>query len=96
LLLVSLSEHIAFMLAYLAASTACVALITYYLAHVLGGWKRGALFGLKLTLLYGVLYGLLLSEDNALMLGALLLFVALSALMTITRRVNWYEIGRAK
>ncbi len=96
LLLVSLSEHIAFVAAYAVAGAACVALITYYLAHVLGGWQRGMLFGTKLVVLLGVLYGLLLSEDNALMLGAILLFAALAVVMTVTRRVNWYEFGRAK
>jgi inner membrane protein len=96
LVLVSLSEHITFLVAYLCAATASVLLITYYLVHVLGGWARGALFGLKLALLYGVLYGLLLSEDNALMLGSLLLFAALAAVMLITRRLNWYQLSWEK
>jgi inner membrane protein len=93
LLLVSLSEHIRFFYAYLAASTSCVALIGYYLSFVLGGWRRGAAFAGKLALLYAVLYGLLLSEDNALMLGSLLLFVALAAMMVLTRRIDWYQLG---
>jgi inner membrane protein len=95
LLLVSLSEHVKFVYAYLSATVACVTLIAYYLGHVLGGWRRGFWFGVKLTVLYGVLYGLLLSEDNALMLGSLLLFVVLAAIMFATRRVNWYGVGTA-
>lgn len=90
LLVVSLSEHIAFTVAYLAAACACVVLITYYVMHVLGGWRRGMLFGSMLTLLYAVLYGLLLSEDNALVLGSLLVFTVLAAMMVLTRKVNWY------
>lgn len=35
-------------------------------------------------------YGLLLSEDNALVLGSLLLFALLAAAMWLTRRVDWY------
>ncbi|MEP7154546.1 MAG: cell envelope integrity protein CreD [Betaproteobacteria bacterium] len=93
LLLVSLSEHISFLYAYLAASTACVLLIGYYLSFVLGGWRRGAAFALQLAMLYAVLYGLLLSEDNALMLGSLLLFLVLAAIMVLTRRINWYQLG---
>ena len=93
LLLVSLSEHIRFLSAYLVASVSCVLLIGFYLSHVLGGWRRGAAFATKLALLYGVLYGLLLSEDNALMLGALLVFVALAATMVLTRRIDWYQLG---
>ena len=96
LLLVSLSEHISFLYAYLAASVSCVVLIGYYLSHVLGGWRRGAAFAAKLAVLYAVLYGLLLSEDNALMLGSLLLFLVLAVIMVLTRRINWYQLGSAK
>jgi inner membrane protein len=96
LLLVSLSEHISFLGAYLAASTCCVLLIGYYLAHALQGWGRGAAFGAKLVILYGVLYGLLLSEDNALMLGSLLLFASLAVFMVVTRRLDWYQLGSMK
>lgn len=96
LLLVSLSEHISFLMAYVAASACCVLLIGYYLAHVLQGWRRGAVFGAKLVVLYGVLYGLLLSEDNALMLGSILLFAALAVFMVLTRRLDWYRLGSIK
>jgi inner membrane protein len=94
LLLVSLSEHIPFLLAYLSASVACISLIAYYLSHVLGGAKYGIAFGASLTALYGVLYGLLLSEDNALVLGSLLLFVVLAVVMLVTRKFDWFKLGR--
>ena len=93
LLLVSLSEHVKFLYAYLAASIACVTLIAYYLRYVLGSWRRGFWFGAKLTIQYAVLYGLLLSEDNALMLGSMLLFVVLAAIMFVTRHIDWYRLG---
>lgn len=96
LLLVSLSEHIRFLYAYLVASASCVVLIGYYLSYVLSGWRRGAAFAVKLAVLYAVLYGLLLSEDNALMLGSILLFLVLAAIMVLTRRINWYQLGVAK
>ncbi len=95
LLLVSLSEHIDFILAYLAASAACIVLIGYYLAHVLRDWKRGAGFAAALGGLYGVLFGLLNSESNALVMGAILLFAVLAAIMVATRRVDWYRLGEA-
>jgi inner membrane protein len=95
LLLVSLSEHIDFGLAYLVASDACVLLIGYYLAAVLRDWRRGAGFAAALGTLYAALYGLLISENNALVLGSLLLFAILAAVMVITRKVDWYQIGRS-
>jgi len=91
LLLLALSERIAFLQAYLVAAAACLGLIGYYLRHVLGGWVRGAGFAGMLATLYGALYGLLVSEDNALVLGSGLLFVILAAVMVATRKVDWYR-----
>lgn len=96
LLLVSLSEHIDFMWAYLIASVACIVLIGFYLAFVLHDWLRGMGFGAALTLLYGALYGLLMSENNALVLGSVLLFAVLAAVMVATRKVDWYQIGKSE
>jgi inner membrane protein len=53
-------------------------------------------FGVALTVLYGALYGLLISENNALILGSILLFVVLAAIMVATRKVDWYQIGRSE
>jgi len=90
LLLLSLSEHMQFWIAYLVASIACIGLLGFYLSSVLRSRVRGAGFAAGLTLLYAALYGLLVSEDNALVLGSLMLFVILAALMAVTRRIDWY------
>ena len=94
LLLTSLSEHIAFSLAYLAAASASIALIGLYLASILRGWSRGVGFSGALSILYAALYGILRSEQNALLLGSLLLFIALAGLMLGTRRIDWYRLGK--
>jgi inner membrane protein len=93
LLLLGLSEHIAFGWAYLAASIACVGLLGFYVSHVLHSRGRGFGFAAMLGLLYAALYGLLVSEDNALVLGAGLLFLILAAIMVATRKVDWYRVG---
>ena len=93
LLLLSLSEHIPFWQAYVASAAACIGLQGFYLSHVLRSRARGLGFAAMLTTLYGVLYGLLVSEDNALLMGSLLLFGILAAIMWITRKVDWYELG---
>lgn len=92
LLLLSLSEQLGFFTAYLAASAACIALLAHYLRHVLGGWPPALGIGGLLVALYGVLYGILRSEDNALMMGSLLLFGVLAAVMVATRRIDWYNV----
>ncbi|HMV54787.1 MAG TPA: cell envelope integrity protein CreD [Rhodocyclaceae bacterium] len=93
LLLLALSEHIAFGAAYLIAASACVGLVGFYLAGVLGSALRGAAFAGLLAALYGALYGLLVSEDNALLMGALLLFGVLGLAMWVTRRFDWYRMA---
>ncbi|MFC3717176.1 cell envelope integrity protein CreD [Luteimonas soli] len=92
LLLVSLSEHIEFGWAYLSASVACIGLLGFYLCAVLHSVLRGLGFATMLATLYAALYGLLVSEDNALVLGAGLLFVILAAIMVLTRKVDWYRL----
>jgi inner membrane protein len=92
LLLLSLAEHLAFGAAYALASGACIGLLAYYLRHVLGGWRAGLVMSSLLVALYGVLYSILLSEDNALLLGSLLLFGVLATMMTVTRRIDWYHV----
>jgi inner membrane protein len=92
LLLLSLSERWGFAAAYLTASLACVALVGWYLRHVLDGWFRAAAVSGLLAGLYGALYVILMSEDNALMMGSVLLFGALATTMAATRRLDWYGV----
>jgi inner membrane protein len=34
-----------------------------------------------------------MSEDNALLMGSLLLFAILAAIMWVTRRIDWYALS---
>jgi inner membrane protein len=91
LLLIALSEHIAYALAYLTAATALILLIGIYIAGAFGNRLRGVVAGAAMTIVYGVLYMLVLSEDYALLLGAIMLFIALAAVMLATRKIDWYR-----
>lgn len=93
LLLISLSEHIGFALAYVVSATACISLIGFYASFVLHSIPRALGFTSALTLLYGLLYGLLSAEDYALLMGAILLFAMLGTFMTLTRKVDWYSLN---
>ncbi len=92
LLLVSLSEHLAFGVSYAIAASACVLLLGYYASHMLGSIRRGLPFGAGIALLYGMLYVLLQLEQTALVVGSIALFVVLAGVMVLTRKVNWYEL----
>jgi len=91
--LLALSEQIGFGFAYLAAACATVALVGGYAAAVLAERRSGLILGGLLGLIYALLYGLVISEDYALLMGALALLAAVAALMMLTRRVDWYAMG---
>lgn len=93
LLIISLSEHMPFFASYVVSGSACVALIGIYLAGVLSQRKPALAFSGGIALLYAVLYGVLQSEDNALLMGTLVMFAALAAVMLLTRRMNWYSLN---
>ena len=93
LLLLSFAEQIGFAGAYAIGAAAVVAQIVLYCQPVLGTWKRSLVLGALLAILYSALYALMQLEDLALLLGSLGLFLALSAVMYTTRRIDWYAAG---
>ena len=93
LLLLSLSEHVSFALAYATAAAACIGLIAVYAKAVLGGWARALPTAAALSVLYSVLYLVLQSEQHALLAGSLLLFAVLAGVMLMTRDLKWGQIN---
>lgn len=91
LLLLSISEHLGFSVAYLIATASITLLLGAYGTTVLHGVKEGALLGGMIALAYGYLHIVLQSEDYALLLGSVGLFFVLAAIMFLTRKINWYR-----
>ena len=96
LLLLALSEHMAFDLAYGVSAAALVGLITVYLTGVLRRSTLALGAGAGLATLYTMLYWILRSEDYSLLMGSLLLFGVLAILMIATRRIDWSNVARLK
>ena len=71
-------------------------LIGFYVCHVLRSVTHGLGFSAGLAALYGLLYGLLSAEDYALLMGSLLLFGLLGTVMVLTRKLDWYGVGKRK
>lgn len=92
--LLSLSEFIAFPVAYAAAALASLLTIAAYCAKVLHGGRRTGIVAGVLALTYGYLYVLLKMQDFSLLFGTIGLFVALGAVMFATRNIDWYAAGR--
>lgn len=94
LLLLALSEHMGFDLAYAISAGALVTLMTIYLAGALRSLARALGAGAGFATLYVMLYWILRSEDYSLLMGALLLFGILSVIMVTTRNVDWSRVGQ--
>jgi inner membrane protein len=90
LLLLSISEFIGFGLAYLVAAAASTILITWYCRFFLGGGARTLMIGAGLAGVYTFLYITLRQQDYALLMGAIALFILLSVVMYVTRKIDWY------
>lgn len=88
-LLLSLSEHIGFGLAYIIASAATGGMLALYVSRAIGSGKAGLAMAAVFALLYGILYLILRLEDYALLAGALIGFAGLTIIMFATLRIDW-------
>lgn len=91
--LLALSEQLGFGWAYALAASATIAIIAGYAAAAARSRHAGAVMGGLLTLVYGLLYGLVISEQHSLLMGSLALLASIASLMYLTRRIDWYELG---
>lgn len=96
LVLLAVSEHLSFDASYALAASALCTLFGIYYSGVLHSPRAGLLVGLVSGSCYGLLYLLILSEENALLFGALSLFAVLAAIMIATRRIDWYRLTAAR
>lgn len=95
-LLLSISEYLAFDLAYGIAAMATVALISLYAQSHFKSWKTAATFFFFLACLYSFIFVLIRLEDTALLVGSIGLFLVLAMVMFASRRINWYGNGRTQ
>lgn len=89
LLLLAFSEQVGFTLAFLGSAAATVALTAAYAGAVFGRgvtWKAAGVF----AGVYGLLFVLMRIQDFALMVGALVSFIAIAATLYLTRNLDWY------
>jgi inner membrane protein len=91
--LLALSEQAGFATAYVIAAGASVAMVGGYAAAVLAQRRAGWMLGGLLGMIYALLYGLVSSEDHALLMGALALLATVALLMYLTRGVDWYALA---
>lgn len=88
LLLLALSEHLGFALAYLVAATVFAGMVGAFSIGLLGSRRRGLAAGAILAAGYAALYLLIGSESYALLLGALLITALIATAMAMASRLR--------
>jgi inner membrane protein len=94
LLLLSLCEYIPFGWAYLAGCVTIVGLVTYYAVYIFKDTRLTLTLLAVLMASYGFFYILLQLPDYALLIGTLGLLAVLAAVIVVTRKLDWYNLGR--
>ncbi|WP_333821169.1 cell envelope integrity protein CreD [Ohtaekwangia sp.] len=90
-LLLSLSEHVGYNLAYLIASAATVILISLYALTFLQRGSLVAFFSFILVFFYGFIFVIIQLQDYSLLLGSIGLFVVIALVMYFSRNIKWYR-----
>jgi inner membrane protein len=93
LLFIALSEHLPFWISFWLGASALVVLLGSYIAGAMDSIRLGAIISVVMTLVYGLLYMLVLSENYALLIGAIALFAVLATIMLATRKLRWDRGG---
>jgi inner membrane protein len=90
-LLLSISEHLGFTIAYLIASIAVVVMITAYSYSIFKNKIQTIILSSLLCVLYIFLYVILQLEDVALLIGSIGLFIILGIVMFLSRKIQSYR-----
>ncbi len=88
-LLLSFSEYIGFNAAYLVASAATIALITWFVKGILQSSRLTTLLGVVLMLMYAYIFTILQLQDYSLLLGSIGLFLTLGVIMHFAKKIKW-------
>lgn len=88
LLLISLAERIGLAGAYVSAAAVIALMNGAYVGASLSSFKRGAGAGGSLAILYAAFYVMLMSEDDALLIGSGLLLLGVGLAMAATARIG--------
>jgi inner membrane protein len=93
-LLIALAEQLSFNVAYGIAALLTLLLVTAYARSVFKKNSTALAVGGTLLTLYGFIYVIIQSEDQALLMGSLGLFIILAIVMYFSRKIKWESLGR--
>lgn len=90
-LLLSISEHLGYNVAYAISSIATVSLLTLYSMTFLKPKGLVLLFSGVMTLFYTFIFVIIQAQDFSLLIGSLGLFIIISVVMYFSRNIRWYK-----
>lgn len=94
-LMLSVAEQIGFRAAYVVAVAATIALLTGYAWFALRLGPRSGWLTAVLTTLYGMMYPIMLANEQALLTGSALAFLIVGGVMFSVRSEDWDAVARA-
>ena len=94
ILLLSLSEHIGFNMAYLISTWAIIGLIGTYSTSILKSKKLVAVQLGMLGSIFGFIFVILQLEDYALLAGSIGLLLVLAIVMYCSRNIDWDNFSK--
>ena len=92
-LLLSVSEHLPFNLAYILSAIATLMLIALYIKAILKNNKLTILISSILFLLYSFIFIIIQLQDYALLIGSIGIFLILALVMYYSRKIDWYNLN---
>ena len=90
-LLLSISEHLGFNLAYWISCLSVIGLISFYSSAVLSNKRLSYLLAGALSMIYGFIFIIIQIETYALLVGSIGLFIILALTMVYTRKISWHR-----
>jgi inner membrane protein len=93
-LLLSISEHVGYNVAYAVSSVATVLLLSLYSMTFLKTRSLVFLFSGVMSVFYVFIFVIIQAEDFSLLIGSVGLFLIIAVVMYFSRNIRWYEEER--
>lgn len=92
-LLLSISEHLPYNVAFIISAFATLLLIIGYIKAILKSNQLTFLIGGILTILYTFIFVIIQLQDFALLIGSIGVFIILGLVMYFSRKIDWYNLN---
>ena len=92
-LLLSISEHLKYNLAFIISALSTLLLVTGYVRAILKSKILTILISGILTVLYTFIFVIIQLQDYALLIGSIGIFIILGLVMYLSRKIEWYNLN---